>query len=73
MAVTHRRFPGPRLCPVCGFAMDPVLADVDDHPNCGADPGAVPRWRRRHAQRLTPDQLAGYVEPLPAPDEPQEP
>ena len=67
-----RVFPGPRLCPTCGFAMDPALAGVDRHMSCEANPGAVESWRRRGAQKLTPAQLAGNPVPNPGPDTTEE-
>lgn len=43
---------GPRLCSVCAFALDPVVAANGVHPNCAAEPGKVDKWRRDGANDL---------------------
>lgn len=43
---------GPRLCCVCAFALDPVVAENGVHPGCAEDPGSVDQWRRDGAAWL---------------------
>jgi hypothetical protein len=43
---------GPKLCRICAFALDPVVADLGVHMNCEAAPHEVPKWRRDGAEWL---------------------
>jgi hypothetical protein len=36
----------PRLCRVCAYRLDPVVAEDGVHPLCDIAPQDVPQWRR---------------------------
>lgn len=38
--------PGPKLCTVCAYRLDPVVAPDGVHPLCAVAPHEVPKWRR---------------------------